>query len=77
MIQFLKKNPELAKKWLRAHVRALLLMRQSAEEAAQIAAKELKLDRDVAREATTQAVSFMSAELGSKLLSSAVSAART
>jgi NitT/TauT family transport system substrate-binding protein len=60
--QFLKKNPELAKKWLRAHVRALLLMRQNPEEAAQIAANELKLDREVAREATKQALSFMSAE---------------
>jgi ABC-type nitrate/sulfonate/bicarbonate transport system substrate-binding protein len=60
--QFLKKTPEIAKKWLRAHVRALLLMRQNPEEAAQIAAKELKLDREVAREATKQAVSFMSAE---------------
>jgi NitT/TauT family transport system substrate-binding protein len=60
--QFLKKNPELAKKWLRAHVRALLLMRQNPEEASQIAVKELKLDRDVAREATKQALSFMSAE---------------
>ena len=60
--QFLKKNPEVAKKWLRAHVRALLLMRQNPEEAAQIAAKELKLDREVAREATKQALSFMSAE---------------
>lgn len=60
--QFLKKNPDIAKKWLRAHVRALLLMRQSPEEAAQIAAKELKLDRDVAREATKQALSFMSAD---------------
>jgi len=60
--QFLKKNPEVAKKWLRAHVRALLLMRQNPDEAAQIAANELKLDREVAREATKQALSFMSAE---------------
>jgi NitT/TauT family transport system substrate-binding protein len=60
--QFLRKSPDLAKKWLRAHVRALLLMRQNPEEAAQIAAKELKLDREVAREATKQALSFMSAE---------------
>ncbi len=60
--QFLKKNPELAKKWLRAHVRALLLMRQNPEEAAQIAAKELKLDREVAREALKQALGFMSAD---------------
>jgi NitT/TauT family transport system substrate-binding protein len=60
--QFLKKSPELAKKWLRAHVRALLLMRQNPEEAAQVAAKELKLDREVAREAVRQAVGFMSAD---------------
>ncbi len=60
--QFLKKNPELAKKWLRAHVRALLLMRQSPEEAAQIAAKEFKLDREIARDSTKQALSFMSPE---------------
>jgi NitT/TauT family transport system substrate-binding protein len=60
--QFLKKNPELAKKWLRAHVRALLLIRQNPDEAAQIAAKELKLDREVAREAMKQALGFMSAE---------------
>ena len=60
--QFLKKNPEVAKKWLRAHVRALLLMRQNPEEAAQVAATELKLDRDVAREATKQALGFMSAD---------------
>jgi len=60
--QLLKKSPELAKKWLRAHVRALLLMRQNPEEAAQIAAKELKLDRDVARDATKQALTFMSSD---------------
>jgi NitT/TauT family transport system substrate-binding protein len=60
--QFLKQNPDIAKKWLRAHVRALLLMRQNPEEAAQVAAKELKLDRDVAREATKQALGFMSAD---------------
>jgi NitT/TauT family transport system substrate-binding protein len=60
--QFLKKSPEVAKKWLRAHVRALLLMRQNPEEAAQVAAKELKLDREVAREAVKQAAAFMSAD---------------
>ena len=60
--QFLRKSPENAKKWLRAHVRALLLMRQNPDEAAQIAAKELRLDRDVAREALRQALGFMSAD---------------
>jgi NitT/TauT family transport system substrate-binding protein len=58
----LKKNPEIAKKWLRAHVRALILIRQNPDDAAQIAAKELKLDREVAREATKQALGFMSAD---------------
>ena len=37
-------------------------MRQNPEEAAQVAATELKLDRDVAREATKQALGFMSAD---------------
>jgi ABC-type nitrate/sulfonate/bicarbonate transport system substrate-binding protein len=59
---FLKNSPDAAKRFLRAHVRALLLMRQNPEEAAQIAAKELKLERDVAREAVKQAATFMSAD---------------
>jgi NitT/TauT family transport system substrate-binding protein len=59
---FMRKSPELVRKWLRGHVRALLLMRQNPEEAAQIAARELKLDRDVAREAIKQAAGFMSVE---------------
>jgi ABC-type nitrate/sulfonate/bicarbonate transport system substrate-binding protein len=58
----LKNSPDAAKRFLRAHVRALLLMRQNPEEAAQIAANELKLDRDVAREAVKQAATFMSAD---------------
>ena len=60
--QFLRKSPENAKKWLRGHVRALLFMRQNPDEAAQIAARELKLERDVAQEALKQALGFMSAE---------------
>ena len=60
--QFLRKSPEHAKKWLRAHVRALLFMRQNPDEAAQIAARELKLERDVAQEAIKQAHGFMSPE---------------
>jgi NitT/TauT family transport system substrate-binding protein len=60
--QFLRKSPENAKKWLRAHVRALLFMRQNPDEAAQIAARELKLERDVAQEAIKQAQGFMSTE---------------
>ena len=58
--QLLRKNPELIKKWLRAHVRALLFIRQNPEESAQVAAKELKLNLDVAREAIRQAIGFLS-----------------
>ena len=58
--QLLRKNPELIKKWLRAHVRALLFIRQNPEESAQVAAKELKLNPDVAREAIRQAIGFLS-----------------
>ena len=58
--QLLKKNPEIVKKWLRAHVRALLFIRQNPEESAQVAAKELKLNLDVAREAIQQAIGFLS-----------------
>ncbi|HEY2986943.1 MAG TPA: ABC transporter substrate-binding protein [Candidatus Binatia bacterium] len=58
--QLLRKNPDIAKKWLRAHVRSLLFIRQNPEESAQIASKELKLNPDVAREAIRQAVGFMS-----------------
>lgn len=58
--QLIRKSPEIAKKWLRAHVRALLFMRQNPDEAAQVAARELKLDPGVAREAVRQALGFMS-----------------
>ena len=58
--QFLRKSPEIVKKWLRAHVRALLFIRQSPEESAQVAAKELKLNPDVAREGIRQSIGFLS-----------------
>ncbi|HEY3303320.1 MAG TPA: ABC transporter substrate-binding protein [Candidatus Binatia bacterium] len=58
--QFLKKNPEIVKKWLRAHVRSLLFIRQNPDEAAQVAAKELKLNPEVAREAIRQSIGFLS-----------------
>jgi ABC-type nitrate/sulfonate/bicarbonate transport system substrate-binding protein len=58
--QFLRKNPEVVKKWLRAHVRSLLFIRQNPDEAAQVAAKELKLNPDVAREAIRQSIGFLS-----------------
>jgi ABC-type nitrate/sulfonate/bicarbonate transport system substrate-binding protein len=58
--QFLRKSPEIVKKWLRAHVRALLFIRQSPEESAQVAAKELKLNPEVAREGIRQSITFLS-----------------
>lgn len=58
--QLIRKSPGIAKKWLRGHLRALLFMRQNSEESALVAARELKLDRDVAREAIRQALGFMS-----------------
>jgi ABC-type nitrate/sulfonate/bicarbonate transport system substrate-binding protein len=58
--QLLKKNPEIVKKWLRAHIRSLLFIRQNPDEAAQVAAKELKLNPDVAREAIRQSIGFLS-----------------
>jgi NitT/TauT family transport system substrate-binding protein len=57
--QLMRKSPEIVKKWLRAHVRALLFIRQNPDEAAQVAARELKLHPDVAREAVRQALGFM------------------
>jgi ABC-type nitrate/sulfonate/bicarbonate transport system substrate-binding protein len=58
--QFLRKSPDIVKKWLRAHVRALLFIRQNPEESAQVAAKALKLNPEVAREGIRQSISFLS-----------------
>jgi len=57
--RWLRANPALAKKWLRAQVKALLFIREHPDEAARVTAKELKLDNDVAREAIGQAIDFM------------------
>lgn len=58
--RWLRTNPATAKKWLRAQVKALLFIREHPDEAAQVAAKELKLDYEVAREAIGQAIDFIS-----------------
>ncbi|HEY7167198.1 MAG TPA: ABC transporter substrate-binding protein [Candidatus Binatia bacterium] len=60
--KLIRENSDLIKRWLRAHVKALLLIRQRSEEAAQIAAKDLKINADVAREAVTQVLQFMYAD---------------
>lgn len=57
--KLIRENPDLIKRWLRAHLKALLLIRRRPEEAAQIAAKELKIDPEIAREAATQVLQFM------------------
>jgi len=48
----IRENPELIKRWLRAHIRAMLYIQMNPEDAAQVAAKELKLAPEVALGAT-------------------------
>ena len=55
----LRKNPEIARKWLRAHVRAVLSIRQNPDDAAKVAEKDFKTDPQISREAVRQALSFM------------------
>ncbi|MGE5218558.1 MAG: ABC transporter substrate-binding protein [Chloroflexota bacterium] len=57
--KLIRENPDLIRRWLRAHLKALLLIRQRPEEAAQIAVKQLKINLEVAREATRQVLQFM------------------
>ncbi len=57
--KLIRENPDLIKRWLRAHLRAMLLLRQRPDDAAQIAARDLKINPEVAREATTQVLQFM------------------
>ena len=60
--QLIRKNPEVIRRWLRAHLRAMLFIRQYPDDAAQVAAREFRLDIEVAREAIRQALGFMSAD---------------
>jgi NitT/TauT family transport system substrate-binding protein len=57
--RLLQTNPALVKKWLRGQVKALLFIREHPDESAQVAAKELKLNYEVAREAIGQAIDFI------------------
>ena len=57
--KLIRENPDLIKRWLRAHLKAIVLIRQRPEEAAQIAANDLKINLEVTREATTQVLQFM------------------
>ena len=58
--RLIRENPDMIKRWLRAHVRALLFIRQRPDEAGQIAANTLKLKPEIARDAVAQVLQFMS-----------------
>src|ERR1043166_477517 len=58
--RLIRENPDMIKRWLRAHVRALLFIRQRPDEAGQIAANALKLKPEIARDAVAQVLQFMS-----------------
>jgi NitT/TauT family transport system substrate-binding protein len=58
----IRENPDLIKRWLRAHIRAILYIRKNPEEAAQVAAKELKLAPEVALGATKLLMPVISAD---------------
>ncbi|MBM4264896.1 MAG: ABC transporter substrate-binding protein [Deltaproteobacteria bacterium] len=60
--QLLRDNPDLIKRWLRVQIRALLHIRQNPDETAQIAAKELKIQPDIARGALQLLIPKVSAE---------------
>ena len=58
----IRENPELIKRWLRAHIRAILYIRKNPDDAAQVAAKELKLTPEVALGATKLLLPVISAD---------------
>ena len=60
--ELIKENPDLIKRWLRAHIRAMVAIRKNPEEAAPLAAKELKLSNDVALGATKLLVPLINAD---------------
>lgn len=58
----IRESPDLIKRWLRAHIRAMLQIRKNPEEAAQIAAKDLKINPEIALGATKLLLPAISAE---------------
>ena len=58
----IRENPELIKRWLRAHIRAILYIRKNLEDAAQVASRELKLAPEVALGATRLLIPVISAD---------------
>lgn len=53
-------NPDLIKRWLRAHVRAIIQIRKNPQDAALVAAKELKFQPELAVSATKLLLPAMS-----------------
>jgi len=60
--ELLRDNPDLIRRWLRAHVRAMILIRKNPEDAAIVAAKELKMNPDIALAATKLLLPAISAD---------------
>jgi NitT/TauT family transport system substrate-binding protein len=58
----IRENPDLIKRWLRAHIRAILYIRKNPDDAAQVAAKELRLTPEVALAATQLLMPVISAD---------------
>lgn len=58
----IRDNPDLIKRWLRAHIRAILYIRKNPDDAAQVAAKELRLTPEVALAATQLLMPVISAD---------------
>lgn len=54
-----RENRDSLKKWLRAHVKAVQFIWQQPAEAAQVAVKELGLDKEIAHEVVKQSFQFM------------------
>jgi NitT/TauT family transport system substrate-binding protein len=57
--ELIRKSPDIVRKWLRSHVRAILLIRQHPDDAAQVAEREFKIDSQVSREAVRQSLAVM------------------
>ena len=58
----IRDNPDLIKRWLRAHIRAILYIRKNPDDAAQVVANELRLTPEVALAATQLLMPVISAD---------------
>src|SRR5262249_3795397 len=58
----IRENPDLIRRWLRAHIRAIQYIRKNSEDAALVAAKELKLAPEVAMGATKLLIPVLGAD---------------